>query len=239
MALPRINETLQFSMTIPSTGETVKYRPYLVKEEKVLLQAFESRDTAMCLQAMSDTIAACLDPNANVDVSRLATFDIEFMFTQLRAKSVGETSTIVIRCKNKECHHGNEFSIDLDALTVDVPKGKNIIKITDNISVEMRYPTYDSLVSGDVENTQNDMNGALKLLCGCIAAVLTDEERIDTSGQSEEELMEFLQSMTATQMKSLTEFLQDMPALTHTAQFKCEKCGTDNELELKGLSDFF
>ena len=88
MALPRINESLNFNMTIPSTGERVKYRPYLVKEEKVLLQAFESKDTEMCLQAMSDTIASCLDPNSNVDVSTLATFDIEYMFTQLRAKSV-------------------------------------------------------------------------------------------------------------------------------------------------------
>ena len=239
MALPRINETLNFTMTIPSTGQTVKYRPYLVKEEKVLLQAFESRDTEMCLQAMSDTIAACLDQDANIDVARLATFDIEYMFTQLRSKSVGETSTILIRCKNQECTHGNEYHIDLDALTVDVPKGKNVIKITDGISVEMHYPTYQTLVAGELEPEQQDMSSALNMLAKCISAVLTEEERIEVSSQSEEEVQEFIQSMTATQVKLLTEFLEDMPALKHTAEFKCEKCGTDNELELKGLSDFF
>ena len=91
MALPRINETLNFTMTIPSTGKKVKYRPYLVKEEKVLLQAFESGDTKTCLEAMADTLAACIDPNENVDVSSLATFDVEYMFVKVRSQSVGET----------------------------------------------------------------------------------------------------------------------------------------------------
>ena len=239
MALPRVNETLNFTMTIPSTGQKVKYRPYLVKEEKILLQAFESKDTEMCLQAMSDTIASCLDQDAGVNVGRLATFDIEYMFTQLRSKSVGETSTILIRCKNQECNHGNEYHIDLDALSVDVPKGKNVIAITDNIAVEMRYPTYQSLATGDLDQGQQDMGAALSMLAKCISAVLTEDERIDVTTQSEEEVQEFIQSMTATQLKLLTGFLEDMPALKHTAQFKCEKCGTENELELKGLSDFF
>lgn len=239
MALPRINETLNFNMTIPSTGERVKYRPYLVKEEKVLLQAFESKDTEMCLQAMSDTIASCLDPNSSVDISNLATFDIEYMFTQLRAKSVGETSTIMIRCKNQECKEANEYNIDLDTLNVDVPKGKELIKITDDISVEMCYPKYSTLVTGEVEDAEKDMGAALKLLSGCIVAVLTTEERIDARNQTEKELIEFLESMTATQLKGLTSFLENMPALKHDAKFNCKKCGTENELQLKGLSDFF
>lgn len=239
MALPRVNETLNFNMTIPSTGERVKYRPYLVKEEKVLLQAFESKDTSMCLQAMSDTISSCLDPSANINVSDLATFDIEYMFTQLRAKSVGETSTIMIRCKNQECKEANEYHIDLDTLNVEVPKSKNIIKITDCISVEMRYPTYSTLLNGDVENAEKDMGSALKMICKSIVAVLTPNERIDARDQSEEELMEFIQSMTATQLKQLTSFLEGMPALKHDAVFNCKKCGTENELQLKGLSDFF
>jgi len=239
MALPRINETLNFNMTIPSTGERVQYRPYLVKEEKVLLQAFESKDTEMCLQAMSDTISSCLDPNSNVDVSNLATFDIEYMFTQLRAKSVGETSTIMIRCKNQECKEANEYHIDLETLNVEVPKNNNIIKITKDISVELCYPKYSTLVTGEVENAEKDMDAALKLLSSCIVAVLTTEERIDARDQSEEELIEFLQSMTATQLKGLTSFLENIPALKHDAKFNCEKCGTENELQLKGLSDFF
>ena len=237
MALPRINETLNFTMTIPSTGQTVKYRPYLVKEEKVLLQAFESRDTAMCLQAMSDTIASCLDQNAGVDVPSLATFDIEYMFTQLRAKSVGETSTVLVSCK--ECDEQNEYSIDLEAIQVEVPKNNNVIKLTDDISVEMTYPTYETLINGDVQNADKDMGSALKVIAGSIKAVLTPEERIDAKDQAEEEVLAFLQSMTANQLKLLTDFLENIPAMKHQIEFKCKKCGTDNEMELKGLSDFF
>lgn len=237
MALPRINETLNFTMTIPSTGQTVKYRPYLVKEEKVLLQAFESRDTEMCLQAMSDTIASCLDQDAGIHVPSLATFDIEYMFTQLRAKSVGETSTVLVSCK--ECDEQNEYSIDLEAIQVEVPKNNNVIKLTDDISVEMTYPTYETLINGDAQNAEKDMGSALKVIAGSIKAVLTPEERIDARDQAEEEVLAFLQSMTANQLKLLTDFLENIPAMKHQIHFKCKKCGTDNEMELKGLSDFF
>jgi len=236
MSLPRVNETLNFVMEIPSTGKKVKYRPYLVKEEKVLLQAFESKDTKMCLQAMSDTISACLDPSAEVDVEKLATFDLEYMFTQLRGKSVGEISTILISCK--ECEKHNEYNIDLDKLKVSVERNKNIIKITDTISVEMRYPTYESFIVDDLENSAKDINSALKILASSVAAILTPSERIDTTGKPKEEIIEFLSSMTASQLKQLTDFLENMPALKHQANFVCD-CGAENSLELKGLSDFF
>ena len=101
MALPRINETLNFSMTVPSTGKKVKYRPYLVKEEKVLLQAFESGDTKTCLEAMVDTLDACIDPKSKLDIGSLATFDVEYLFIKVRSKSVGESSTVMVNCK--EC----------------------------------------------------------------------------------------------------------------------------------------
>lgn len=237
MALPRINETLNFTMTIPSTGKAVKYRPYLVKEEKVLLQAFESRDSKTCLEAMCDTIAACLDERADVDVSKLATFDVEYMFTQVRSKSVGETSTILVACKN--CEHRNEYVVDLEELTIEVEKGTNLIAITDDIKVEMRYPTYATLLDGGVINAAEDMSGAVSLIATSIAAVHTEEERIDAETQLPEEMEAFVTSMTATQLQSLSEFLQEMPALKHVAEFKCVSCEEDNKLELKGLSDFF
>lgn len=238
MALPKVNETLNFSMTIPSTGERVNYRPYLVKEEKLLLQAHESGDHDACLQAMCDTVDACLDQNAGVEVASLATFDLEYMYTQIRAKSVGETSNILIRCKS--CEEHNEYSVDLESLVVDVPaKGRSVVKITDSISVEMRYPSYGSMIGGDIQAASNDMGSALKLIANCIVAVLQPEERIDASDVPQEELLEFLSSMTGSQLAKLTEFLGEMPALKHDAKFNCKKCGTENELQLKGLSDFF
>jgi len=238
MALPRVNETLNFSMTIPSLGTKVKYRPYLVKEEKILLQAHESGDQDACLRAMCDTVAACLDENAKVDVPNLATFDIEYMYTQIRAKSVGETSNILISCKS--CEEQNEYSVDLEALKVEVPKGGNsIVSITDTISVEMRYPSYASMIGGEILEANKDMGAALKLIANCIVAVLQPEDRTDAADVPQEELLEFLSSMTGSQLAMLTEFLGEMPALKHQAKFNCKKCGTENELELKGLSDFF
>jgi DNA-directed RNA polymerase subunit M/transcription elongation factor TFIIS len=238
MALPKVNETLNFSMTIPSTGERVKYRPYLVKEEKILLQAHESGDHDACLQAMCDTVSSCLDPIAGVDVAGLATFDLEYMYTQIRAKSVGETSNILIRCKS--CEEHNEYSIDLEALQVDVPsRGKSVLTITDGISVEMKYPSYGSMIGGDIAAANQDMSAALKLIASTIVAVLQPDSRTDASDVTQEELIEFLSSMTGSQLAKLTEFLGDMPALKHDVKFNCKKCGTENELELKGLSDFF
>lgn len=240
MALPKINETLNFSCTIPSTGQRVRYRPYLVKEEKVLLQAFESKDMQMCLSALSDTLNACIDPKSNISVEKLATFDIEYLFTQVRAKSVGETSTILITCKN--CPEKNEYVVDLDSLHVDVPKGANIVRVTDSVSVEMKYPTYDSLTSTSYDfqkDEDQDMTSVLEVIVSCINAVLTEQERIDAAGQSKEELLEFVESMTADQLSGLSEFLENVPALKQDIEFKCKGCGTDNSMQLKGLSDFF
>jgi hypothetical protein len=237
MALPRINDTLNFTMTVPSTGDRVKYRPYLVKEEKVLLQAFESGDVQTCLEAMIDTLDACIDEKQNLDIGSLATFDVEYMFTQVRSKSVGEKSGIQIKCKS--CEEPNGYSLDLDDLKVEVSTTANLIKINDDISVEMKYPTYRSLIGGENGSAVTDTDTALKMLAASVDAVLTEEERIDCKDQSQEEMVDFLSSMTAGQLQKLSAFLEDMPALKHLAVFDCEKCGEHNELELKGLSDFF
>ena len=237
MALPRINETLNFTMTIPSTGNKVKYRPYLVKEEKVLLQAFESGDTKTCLEAMADTLSACIDPKENVDVSSLATFDVEYMFVKVRSQSVGETSRVQIKCA--ECQTPNTVVIPLDEVEIDVKKEDAVIPITDNISVEMRYPTYRTLMDNDLSADTENMDTAMSVLASSISAVLTDEERIDASEQTTSEMVEFLSSMTTSQLQSLSDFLEKMPALRHDIEFSCEECQHENKLELKGLSDFF
>jgi hypothetical protein len=235
MALPKLNETLSFTMNIPSLGKQVKYRPYLVKEEKVLLQAFESKDTQVCMRAMCDTIAACLDPRENIDVGDLATFDVEFMFTQIRAKSVGETSTILIKCK--ECEHANPYEIDLDQLAVEVENKANIINVSDEIAVELSYPSYNKL--GKVNTEEGNVDTAFDVIASNISAVITPDERVDCSAIPFEEVQDFVSSMTAGQLQKVSDFFNDIPALSHVASFNCSKCGTENELELRGLSDFF
>ena len=238
MALPRINETLNFTMKVPSTGKTIKYRPYLVKEEKVLLQAFESGDTKTCLEAMVDTLEACIDPKSKLDVATLATFDVEYLFIKVRSKSVGETSNIVVKCT--ECEEGNLYSVDLEELTIDVDASNNVVNITDGISVEMRYPTYKTLIDEDATNVEEgDIDTAMKMLASSISSVMTEEERIDCSEQSTEEIVDFLQSMTTTQLQSISSFLEQMPSLKKDIEFTCKSCSHENKLELKGLADFF
>jgi hypothetical protein len=238
MALPRVNDTLNFSMIVPSTGKKIKYRPYLVKEEKVLLQAFESGDVQTCLEAMVDTLDACIDKKHKLDVASLATFDVEYMFTQVRSKSVGENSGIQIKCKS--CQEPNTYSLDLEELKVEVSETKNVIDINEEIRVEMKYPTYKTLIEGNEKGAgEGSTDAAMLMLAASIGAVLTEEERIDCSTQTGEEMVDFLSSMTASQLKLVSNFLDDMPALKHLAEFDCEKCGEHNEVELKGLSDFF
>ena len=238
MALPRVNETLNFSMKIPSTGERVKYRPYLVKEEKVLLQAFESGDLQTCLEAMVDTLESCIDQKKKLNVSSLATFDIEYMFTQVRSKSVGETSSILVKCQ--ECEEQNPYEVDLESLEVELNDKDAVVQITDDIAVEMKYPTYQSLLSGDVEKLkEEDTDTALQMIAGSIKTVYTEDEVIDCASQPIEEMVEFVSSMTATQLQSLSKFLEDMPAVKHEAKFDCASCGAENSVELKGLADFF
>ena len=238
MALPKINETLNFSMKIPSTGKTVKYRPYLVKEEKVLLQAFESGDTKTCLEAMVDTLNACIDPKTKVSVDQLATFDVEYMFTQVRSKSVGENSTILVKCK--ECEKDNPVVVNLEELHIDVSKTDSVIDVTDSISVKMKFPTYGSILEGDVDKLQeSDTQTALEMIASSIESVMTEDEVIDCATQDKSEMLEFVSSMTAGQLQGISKFLEDMPALTHEVSFDCEHCAAKNEIELRGLSDFF
>ena len=238
MALPKINETLKFSLTVPSTGQTVKYRPYLVKEEKVLLQAFESQDLKMILETMCETIASCLDEREKIIVDELATFDVEYMFLQIRATSVGENSTVVMKCK--ECDTENRVSIDVGSVQVEVKEVDNVVRITDEVSVEMRYPSYKGVASGNVKDLDdNDPDSMIRLVAGSISAVLTEEERIDTSDEKPEEVVDFLDSLTSSQFKNITDFLEGMPKLTHDVEFDCENCSTSNKVQLSGLADFF
>ena len=238
MALPKLNETLNFELTVPSTGQKVKYRPYLVKEEKVLLQAFESGDPKTCLEAMTDTLSACIDERTNLDVSSLATFDVEYMFVKVRSRSVGENSELIMSCA--ECKHDNNVTVNLDEIEIDVGESENVVQITDTIGVEMQYPTYDMLAKQDMEKIQKeDLNAAMQMIAASIAAILTEEERIETSSLPVDEVVDFISSMTTSQLKSVSEFMENMPALTHDVEFVCQKCQHENKLELRGLSDFF
>ena len=234
MALPRLNDTPSYSMVIPSTGKEVFYRPYLVKEEKVLLMAFEANDEKQAMKAMVDTITACVKDD--IKQRSLTTFDVEYMFTQIRSKSVGETADIGIKCS--ECETSNEVSIDLSSVEVTKSEGGDTIELTDNISVEMRYPSFldmSEFVSTDMKESEFAYDTIVK----CVDAIVTEEERYAADDVSKKELTEFVEGLTSAQFVKLANWLQGMPKMKHDVTFKCKNCGHDNEHTLEGMQSFF
>lgn len=232
MSLPKLNETPRYEFVIPSTGKKVKFRPYLVKEEKVLMIAAESKDAKQMMNAILDTVSACVVDKFNTNT--LTTFDLEYIFIKLRSKSVGESSTLAVSCQS--CEHRNEYSLNLEGIecTSKGEKKSNMIKLTDDIIIEMKYPSYRDI---EVSDDQNEMG--FSLLANSIAAVHTNGERIDVADEPKESIRSFLESMTRSQFEMIAEFLTDMPTVKAAVKFNCKKCSASNEFDIKGIQSFF
>lgn len=233
MALPKLNDVPSYDMIIPSTGEQVTFRPFLVKEQKVLLMALEAQDTKQILRAITDTIKACV--NDNINPNTLATFDLEYMFSQIRAKSVGETSEVLLACG--QCDHENKVTVNISDIKVDVTGIEKNIKLNDQYTIQMRYPRYDLLADENAEN--NAAENMIKMIIGCLDKLLTNDEIISFDDETEEEVKTFVDNLTATQLQAVMEFINSIPAVQHKVDFDCEECGTNNEITLKGIADFF
>ena len=234
MALPKLNDKPKYDLVIPSTNQKVRYRPYLVKEEKVMLMAMESQDRQAMMNSIVDTIVACVDED--IDRKKLAMFDVEYMFLQMRAKSVGETSTIGIKCSS--CDHNNEVTVDVSSIVVDVPKIESTIQLTPEISIEMKWPSYEDIVkigSSDASATSN----LFTMVIRSIDAIVTEEERILAKDVTDKEIEDFMDSMTKDQFAALAEFVSQMPRVSKDVHFDCASCATHNNVKLEGMTDFF
>ena len=238
MALPQLkNDVPKYEMTVPSTGEVVKYRPFLVKEQKVLLVAFESKDSKQILNSMLDSISSCV-PNIKLD--SLATFDVDYMFTQVRSKSVGETSTILHACQN--CNEENEVKVRLDEIKVNIPenwKKTTEVEISKDISVELKFPTYKDISYLNIDDNASDAELLMDTVAACMKAVKTEDEYILVKDEPKEEVEKFINSLTNQQLEKITNFASTAPKLSHTQNYECKKCKTENKIELSGLQDFF
>jgi len=235
MALPKL-DTPTYQLKVPSTGEMVSYRPYLVKEEKILMMAMESNDTDQMIGAVKDVIRSCTSDV--IDANTLAMFDIEYIFTQLRAKSVGETSTIKVKCK--ECEASNEIDVDLQNVRVDIPE-TNIahIKLTDSIGVTLRYPSVQSMIKAQAGERKSDVDRVFDLIVACVQEIYSGDEVFDASEQSDKELREFIDSLSTQQFNKIREFIEAIPSAAIGVNFKCTACSQDNEFDVKGLGNFF
>jgi DNA-directed RNA polymerase subunit M/transcription elongation factor TFIIS len=234
MTLPKLNDTPKYELEIPSTGSVISYRPYLVKEEKILLMAFESQDQKQAMRAMVDTVVACVYEDINPQ--SLTTFDVEYMFLQIRSKSVGETSTIGVKCS--ECEHQNEVVVPVGDIKIPKSDVSKLIELTPEISIEMTYPKFNEVVDGYEEGKQ-ESKFAFELIEKSIGAIITPDERINTNEVKSVEVKEFVESMTTAQLSMVSDFVEQMPALKHDIEFNCSNCSSDNKQELRGVADFF
>ena len=229
MSLPKLN-TPVYEAILPSTDKVIKFRPFLVKEEKVLLTAMEDGSQTALMNAIKTILKNCVQGKINVD--RLPLFDIEYLFLKLRSKSVGEISEIGLKCTDTECGGVNQISINMDEIEVNKPEGHNRkIMISDEIGVMMSYPVIKT-----AGITEED---GLEIVKDCIEMVFTEEETHERDSFTKKELDEFIDSMDTKQFGKIKEFFDTMPKLQHTINYKCEKCGEDKEVTLQGLDSFF
>ena len=195
MALPKLNDTPKYSMTIPSTGQEVRFRPFLVKEEKVMLIALESEDQKQQLAS-------------------------------------------IVECSNEECKVDNEVVINVDSMNVEIPEMSNIVELDDNISIEMTWPSWNSVMD-TATSKMTESEQMFNVLNNCLVAVVANDERIDLKNESKKDIANFVDSMNSEQFVKVREYVEAMPSLKHPVEFNCSICEHENKTVLEGIQNFF
>ena len=238
MPLPKI-ATPTYELELPSTGETIQYRPFLVKEEKLLVIALESNNTKQITTAIKSVIKNCV-LTKGVKVESLPTFDIEYLFLNIRGKSVGEDIEINIICPDDE-ETEVRVNINLDDIEVTKPEDHtNKIKVDDSIMMQMKYPSLEQFIKNNFEiDDKNAMDQSFELIATCIDKIFTEEEVWTTSDCTKKELNDFLEQMNSSQFKEIEKFFETMPKLSHAIKVKNPKTGVESDVVLEGLASFF
>lgn len=235
MPLPINLTTPTYEVKLPLSNKKVKYRPYLVKEEKLLMMAMESGDQKMIMKAVQDIIDECTFNE--VKAKTLPTAELELLFLKLRAKSVGETSTVGYACT--ECGTSNEMNINLEAIELDKSNIKeNKIMLTDTVGVVLKYPTTED-VTKVIDNGEGDITNTFKIIGSCIETIFDKENMYQAEDLTQEDLNQFIESLSSRQFEKIKDFFQGLPKLSKQVEFDCHKCGTHNTLKLEGLQNFF
>ena len=238
MPLPKINTPI-YELELPSTGKSIEYRPFLVKEEKLLLIAMESEDTKQITTAIKTVISNCIITK-NVKVEKLPTFDIEYLFLNIRGKSVGEEIELNIICPDD-----GETTVPVTILLDDIkitknPEHTNKIKIDDTFMMEMKYPSLDQFIKSNFDFSTNDtMNQSFELIASCIDKIYNQEEVWDSADLTKKETLEFLDQLSSKQFKEIEKFFETMPKLSHTLKVRNPVSEIESEVTLEGLSSFF
>ena len=238
MPLPTI-ATPTYELEIPSIKKTVKYRPFLVKEEKILILAMESEDTKQIANAVKEVISNCIKTKG-VKIDDLSTFDIEYLFLNIRGKSVGESVDVLITCPDDGTTQVPK-SIDLDDIKVITdPNHTRDIKLDETLSLRMRYPSLNEFIKANFgAEVAISVDDTFDLICSCIEQVYNEDESWAASDCTKKELQDFVESLTSNQFKDVEKFFDTMPKLSHTIKIKNPNTGVESEVLLEGLSAFF
>ncbi len=238
MPLPKI-ATPTYELVLPSTEQTIQFRPFLVKEEKLLVLALESEDTKQITTAIKAVLKSCV-LTKGIKVENLPTFDIEFLFLNIRGKSVGEELQVNIICPDDE-----ETQVTVDVFLDDIQVQKNEehtnkIQLDENLMMEMKYPSLDQFIKNNFDfNEKNAMDQSFQLIATCIDKIYTEDEVWATADCTKKEVNEFLESMNSGQFKEIEKFFETMPKLSHTIKVINPKTKVESDVVLEGLASFF
>jgi len=239
MALPNITVP-HFKLELPISGITITYRPFLVKEEKILMMAREANDEESITQATEQIVSACV--NDEIDIKALPTFELEYLFINIRAKSVGEQVDLKYRHSggvNREgvgCDVSTEISINLEDVKLKSDDGhSDKIMLTDDVGVKMKYPTF-----GNTDAIRKDsMENVVSMIAHCIEYIFDKEQIYDDTTTTFEEKIQFVENLNQEQLLSVNKFFDTMPRLEHEITYRCGGCGQEEKIKLRGISDFF
>jgi len=236
MALPKLT-TPTYELEIPSTDEKIKYRPFLVKEEKILMMAMESKSSADITQAVKDIVMECTFNK--VDISNMPMFDVEYIFLNIRSKSVGEVSKLKILCQDDGKTYA-DVELDLNEVKVQVGDDHtNKIELTEDMGLIMKYPTIDSFSETGIRDI--NPSNMLDVISTCILQIYEKkgEKTYDPKDQTKKELTEFIEQLNTKQFKDVQNFFETMPKLKHEITIKNPKTKKESKVTLTGLNDFF
>ena len=241
MPLPKIN-TPTYELVLPSTGKKIKYRPFLVREEKILIMALESEDIKQITNAVVEILDACI-LTRGVKMHNLATFDMEYIFLNVRGKSVGETIEVNLICPD-DGKTSVTTEIDVDSIKIKKDKKhKNIVKLDDQLSMKLKYPSINQFIENNFETSEDtassDISTTMEMITSCIDMIYNAEESWSSKDSTKEELSEFVESLNTKQFKDVEEFFRTMPKLSHTVKVTNPHTKVESDVVLEGLAAFF
>jgi len=237
MPLPTI-ATPTYELELPSTGKFIKYRPFLVKEEKLLVLALETEDTKEISNAIKAVLKNCIQTKG-IKVESLPTFDIEYLFLNIRGKSVGEEIEVNLIAPD-DGETSVPVIINIDEIKVQkTGDHTNKIKLDDNLMMEMKYPSLDQFIKSNFDISESTMDQSFDLISSCVDKIYNEEEVWVASDVTKKELVEFLEQMNSIQFKQIEKFFETMPKLSHKITLTNPKTNIESLVVLEGLSSFF